>query len=341
MPHVTQFIRLVMRLTDKERAVYRATELAPFRPAKSIAKQLGCREHTVHHALQRLKEKRLFNPQPILNMYMFGFMDFTYFFSLAAIKSKGERKSFIGALTDSPAVSWLGELGGQYHYGVSILANHVLHAKQILDDAVRSSKAAIVSRDLSIRTGTHFFGRKYLYPANLRTSAINPPIHYDSTATTFELDEIDKEILRHLYSHSCPSDRTLASLIGVPAPTINRRRQRLEQHHVIAGYRNYVPAHELGVNRYKIILSCKGFDSALVKQLVRFCNVAPQVTHLIECCGGWDFEIGTELFDASEIVPISEKLYDTFGDQIDSLEVIPEFRGIKFESLPFGKSRQL
>jgi DNA-binding Lrp family transcriptional regulator len=176
-----------------------------------------------------------------------------------------------------------------------------------------------------------------LSPVGLRNGSIHQPIRYDSTTKSIELDQIDKEILRNLYSLSWPSDRALASIMGVPATTINRRRQRLEQSHVIAGYRNHVAARSLGVNRYKIILSYKSFEALCVKRLVKFCMLTPQITHLIECCGGWDFEVGTELFDASEIVPISEKLYDLFGDQIHLLEVIPEFRGIKFESLPFHR----
>jgi DNA-binding Lrp family transcriptional regulator len=326
-----------MRLSEKERAVYRAMELAPLRSAKSVAEQLGYREHTVYHALLRLKEKSLFRPQPVLNMYMFGYMDFTFFFSLSAGKSLTERKVFISALSASSAVSWLGELGGRYHYGVSILARHVLGAKEVLDTAAQRSKALIVSRELSIRTGTNFFGRKYIFSSGIRESTMPPPIRYDSVASSFKLDEIYKVILRCLYTHSCPSDRSLATMTGIPAPTISRRRQRLEGNKVIAGYRNQVSAHQLGVNRYKIVLSCKGLDATLVKQLRRFCLVMPQVTHLIECCGGWDYEIGVELFEASEIVPISERLYDSFGDNINSLEVIPEFRGIRFESFPFDK----
>lgn len=123
----------------------------------------------------------------------------------------------------------------------------------------------------------------------------------------------------------------------MPKTTFERRLAALEEKGVIAGYVNSLPSTVLGLEQYKVLVRLRGASSVSREALKGYCERDTHITHLIECFGNWDFEIGIEVTRGLETVDITSKLYEILSTDIQELEVLPEFECLKFVNCPWGE----
>ena len=220
-----------MYIPEAARSIFVQRELCPSRSAEEIARVLKIKASTVRYQLSKLEDLKLVEPRPIVNPYKLGYIDYTYLFSLSSTKNEEQRNALIDTLVRSPEVSWVGELGGSYHYGVSILALSVADVLTYLDRLTSSFGELFHERLFSIRYASNIFGRRYISGE----CAACPSIQYATTSTIIELDDLDKKIISGMFEFPDLSLRGLARELQIALTTLDRRRGNLEDNGVIAG----------------------------------------------------------------------------------------------------------
>lgn len=318
-----------MKLSQKEREILGAYELRANAPVRQVRRDLKYREHSIRYAIKRLLDRKVIIPVPLVNMHALGDMVFNIFFSVGPEK-KSDKRAFLQALIEEENITWVGEFGGEFQYGLAVYAPHMRILIDILDNLSKRFQRIFFEKAISSQIGTTVFNRKYLSakrvgPAALSTGFFSEPV---------QIDQLDDRILRALCSHSEYSRSDLAKKLQVPLSTLELRMKRLEQKKVIVGYMFAANPACYGLQSYKLLIYGKGIDRRISNEIKRYAQTHSDIVYLIECIGNWDYEIGVEAERTEKVSEIIEEIYERFGTAVNSIKLLTKFRDLKIRWYP-------
>ena len=321
-----------LRLDQRERDIISAAQLRRAAPVAKLRKLTGYRDHTIRYALQNCLESGVIRRGVFVNLFRLGFTQYEIFFSLSS-EQKDSREKLLRALIDSEQVSWVGDLGGEYHYAINICVRDVREVADFMEDLAARLGLIFVEKAVAARLSLSFFGNKYL-SAKQNTRGT---LAYATTRDRVSIDETDHQILAALIRLNCPSRRDVAREIGLPFSTVDFRIRRLEQSKVIEGYYYRLDPALLGVQSYLLLVSAKGFKAERRESFLRFCREHLHIVLLIEAIGSWDFEIVVDVEESRRIIQVVQEIHDAFGAYIHSVKILPSFDYPKVREYPFRK----
>jgi hypothetical protein len=79
----------------------------------------------------------------------------------------------------------------------------------------------------------------------------------------------------------------------------------------------------------------KTVDEKFKRSLFDFCAKHQNVNFLIEYLGAWDYEIGVEVENAKDILTITEQVYASFAEMLNTVKVLQVFDYPKVSKYPF------
>ncbi len=318
-----------MKLTDKEATILAAAELRAQAPIEILRKESGYREHIVRHALRRLREREVIRPLPVINLHQIGFSVYNVFFSSAAL-GKAARQALVKSFVSAPEVMWVGEFGGEYHYGVAFCASRPAHVIDFLHSISRKHKDVFLEKAVSLTISSTLYPRRYLTSKKLSVE----PIFIRYTNDPVEVDELDMRILGALSTFGDLSHRQLASKVRVPLSTLELRIKKLREKKVIVGDIYVVSPSKFERQSYKLLIYTKGIDPELSKKMHAFCSQHPDVVYLFECFGVWGFEMGVEVPAQEDVSVIMQEVYEAFGSSVTNIKLLTKFRYPKVRWFP-------
>lgn len=317
------------KLSPRERLLLAVVELGAQLPYAEIARRLKTKEHTARYALLKLQEENIISlPRPIIDWNRLGIIHHSLFFSLGSKGIRG-REKLLKVLHADPEVSWIFELGGEFHFGISLSVRDVRAMVDFLKKLSVQFGDVIFSKSLTTQVAFHYYGRRYFSPNIKGRSAVNFCIHQK---TPIVIDEVDQAIIKGLTTEQYRSLREFSNRINIPHPTVDRRVRSLEQRGVIRGYFHWIDTDKLGVQRFVLLANARGLSSSFMTELLRYAEEELNVVYLTECIGEWDFEIGIEVDSSHAVSLLTQRLYERLGDSIQSLNVIPILKYFKYRN---------
>ncbi len=317
------------KLSDKEAKVIRALELCADRPMREVRKETGLRDHTIRYYLRRLIERRVVVERPFINVYPLGYSDYAIYFSVAAEKTQ-TRERFLRDLVETPQITHVATLGGDYQYGMSVCSRELNEVIEFLERESERFPQLICNKELSIRHSLTLFGRKYLRAGDGEAQQLG----FGGRRGSVTLDERDAEILSALEDGGFESLRDLGRALGIPIATLHYRLESLKSKGVLVGMMYEVNAAAFGMQMYRILFYPRGASGDLRKRLFQFAKRHPYVVFHIECLGNWDYEWGVEVQRPEEIVGVTEEVYRNFGTELHSVKILPVFQYLKVRNFP-------
>ncbi len=320
-----------MRLEQKEKAVLSAIQMHGNRSVAEIASLTGLRNTTVRYQLDALRRREvLSDPQPFIDVYRLGYIECVIYFSLSA-DNQQEKGLLLQTLAETRSVSWVCEHGGEYQYSVGICARHLSEVIVLLNQVSEQHEINFFEKSISVRLSVIYMGRKFL---------LDGPPEYEpfiarDTGATIEFDEKDREVLSLLAQENGSSMSKLAKLADVPLSTFERRKRRLEDKKVILGYFARIDSTQLGMHKYKLLITAKGINPKLRQSLCEYARTARYIGLFSECVGSWDYECFIEVPSPRGVSEVVEQLYDTFGSALSSIKVLTIFGYTKYRMYPF------
>ena len=149
------------------------------------------------------------------------------------------------------------------------------------------------------------------------------------------IDALDHAILQRLTNGDGGSIRDLAHQLTASPATVERRVTRLEREGVILRWIYSINTERLGRHAFRLLLSTPHSSTALDSKLRQFCGRHPAVTMLIQCLGGWDYEVEVELEDPKDVTVIAQQLLEVFEGILEQVQICSELRDWKFSLYPF------
>lgn len=319
-----------IKLSEKERNILLCSQLDAKAPTSLIRSKTGYRDHSIRYALQRALERDLLKRRCFVNLCRFGFTQYEIYFSLSSEK-KYSRDEVLEIFLNSEKISWVGELGGEYRYGLNICVRNICEVADFFNHLSQKFGLLFQEKAVAARLSLRYFGNKYLSKEKFHDSYLS----YEATERTSEFDETDHRILTGLMEVDHSSHRDLARKTGLPFSTLEYRIKRLELNKIICGYYYQINSQLLGVQSFLLLVNVKGFTEKMRKRFVLFCKEHPNIVVLIEAIGNWDFELEVEVEDSREIRTLTQELHDSFGTYIQSIKVLPSFGYPKVREYPF------
>jgi DNA-binding Lrp family transcriptional regulator len=296
---------------------------------KAAAKHLRTRESTVRYQLSNLIDRGLATRAPFLNIYPLGLRYLNMYFSTTG-GAAADLEGLLGALIRSPRVSWLAEIGGDYHFGMACVVRHTEDVQQLFREIKPKSLELIFEKVFTTHLSLRMYPLKFLssrkYPF--------PFIGYRRENEVPKTDELELKILKCLSDDRITTGREVARRIGAPHSTVEDRLTRLERNKILTGTWLQVNFRMLGFQSYKLLLYTRGVHAALAIEMEKFCQEHPRVDSFIECIGEWDFEVGLVVEGPEQVTEITRALSDRFAASLHHIKTIPLFRVLKLSQFP-------
>jgi DNA-binding Lrp family transcriptional regulator len=321
----------MLRLSPKEREIYFFSQLQAETPVTQIEELKDYQEHSVRYHLQSGLERKIIVPRAFINLNRLGLNQYQIYFSLSS-GTKALRQSLIESLSESERVSWLGQMGGDFQYGVNLAARSVSEIAALLYQLSEEYGVLFVDKVIAERLWFKYFGNKYLS----RKKRKKRELSYQITRDSYVIDELDHRILSKLTSVGVRSSRLLARELGVAQTTVDYRLRKLEQAGVILGYYYELQSALVGIQSFILLISMKSLSHETTRRLEEFCRQDPNVVILIHSFGSWEFEVGVEAEDSRFTTEIVERFYDCFGANINWIRILPAFANLKVLEYPFS-----
>ena len=319
-----------MRLTENETKVLSVLHMEANAPAAFVEKRTGLPNHTINYCLRSLHERELITRVPFIDLSKLGYMNYGI---LAAISSEDRktRDRFRRFLIESPGVSFVSELGGEYQYWFAYETKSMTDVRDFLDSLEPRFGPILVHKAIAARIQFLDFRLSYALGNSCRVKSIS----WRDEPGSLVLDKQDHQILKAISVADMKSNREVARELGLANSTFESRLRRLRERKILIGYRYLLNTVALGVQHFAILLFTKGSGSQFRERLKQFAFDHPNIRFLVQSIGGWDYELGVETFDSRIMSAVTEDIYEQFGTDLISIKVLPVFQYLKIQLYPF------
>jgi len=318
-----------IRLSQKEAAVLDATQLEADLTVDEIRKRTKLRDHTIRYAMKRLEERRVFQFAAFIDLARLGYTLHNVFFSISA-DSKKTREAFLQELQKAEEIVWVAEFGGDFQYAIEICARHITDVRNVLNRLSEKFGHLFFQKAVSTQFSSHLFSRGYFQNKKVRPKVLS----ISQTPDTVTIDDLDRTVLLALGRAPSDSHRSIAQRLNIPLSTFELRVKRLKKQGVFKGRFLNVEASAFGYGSYKLLVYVKGVSATLGLRLREFCSRHPNCVSLYECFGAWDFELGVEVESPQAVPQIVQEVYDEFGDELNTIQMLTKFRDRKVILFP-------
>lgn len=311
-----------MRIRDTDQALLAALQFDGRAELTTIAKRLKTPVHSLHYSLRRLEQAGIVRRGLIVNYRLLGYEQFEILFSMNP-ESQRAKQDLLKALRSHPLVIWIAELGGDYQYGISLCAESVSHASELIEGIAKKHGNIFSKKTVAGIVSLAYFRKKYL--AARGTVLAPAALTVGKAEVNSVVDETDIRILASLFKGQHASDQALARQAGIPRTTVAFRLKRLEEKGVILRHIYFISAAKLGMMNFKLLVAARGVQPSLSVTLYRFAAEAKSITMFIHCLGSWDYELVVEVREHAEVIAVVEELTHRFSEEIYDIKVLSVF----------------
>ena len=316
-----------MKLSEKQKMLIAHIELQANASAAQLAEETGLRPHVVRHALDFLKEKNILFPNAAIDPAYLGLVVQGANFSYPCQNEK-EREKLLDLLKKTPEVSVARELAGEYQFGIRLVVPKPENAELLFAKISQVSKGYFSNKIMATWLRWSRFRHK-IYSD--RPTAVNSIDFGRELADKKRalLDDIDRNILRHLAAPVLIANAQIARLLKLPKQTVDRRVKRMEEAQVICGYGYSVSGEKCGLQTYRLLIWLRQQKNDFFQNFFSFAQNHPYIKQLVQCSGNWDYELGLRTEHPREVPVVVQSIYTAYPDQIASIKLLPVLARIK------------
>ncbi len=295
-------------------------------PITQLAKKLRLNRNTVEYRLNRLVEKRIIKQfVTLFNPLAFNNQLYKIYLQLQNINETKE-KEIIEYLQTLP-LYWLAKSYGKWDFMVGIRANSPKEFNKIKLDVLSKLEEHIVNKNITLMVNAPFFDRDYLVD-----NKVHARMKYFLQDIVIPLDDKDKQILKILSTNSRTTSIDISSKVNLSLKTTIQRIKRLEKGNVIIGYKISLNLEKIGCKFMKAFISLKNVAERDHKRFIAYCMNLPNLIHLVECIGEWDFEPEFEITNEQEFYNILNSIRTEFSKIIKTIDVVTIVKEFEYKA---------
>ena len=315
-------------LSSNERRVLAALHLDADLKVDTLRTLTKLKTHTVHYTLARLKERKIIRWLPYVDIYALGMHYTMILFSVAA--NDAQRRQLTKTILQNKTCTWFAEIGGQYHYGITLATQSSAEAAQVFATLIASRGLRVINRSIAVRTRLTDIHRGYLWPYDemIRSAPRGlrlPPKTRDLAPIPqrMAISEAEQQVLTILNHADFTSYRAVGLTSGMPLATFESRIKALRMKKILLGSTYLINPTLINRHAFKLIIQAQQPSPSLYGKLLAYTQMLPEAYHLVEAFGDWDYELNVEVAEPRAMTQITQNLYRDFPSEIRAIESLP------------------
>jgi DNA-binding Lrp family transcriptional regulator len=316
------------KISENQLKVLSTIQIDGGHSAHSIAKATHLSEAIVRRTLSQLTDQGIIHRRTVINPYAIGYTMYGVLLRCSG-RIYERREDLIAFLVASPRVSYVGEIGGAFALRIGLVTRRNEEKTDFFDILAERFGDLVEEKSVLALEGL------VDYPLQcIGASPKSKPLAIVSHTRQHDADDVDIKILRRVSEIGDGSTTQIAREIGIPPTTVEYRISRMRERGIIVGSRYLIDISKFGYSSFVQFVKIRGCGRDTRASMYEFCLRHPNIYYSVHFCGTWDFEIGTIVENASDIVGVSNGLYATYKDQLLALETLPLLRYYKVSNFP-------
>lgn len=267
----------------------------------------------------------------MLNPHALGLTDYCIFFRAEGAEANA-RKKIINTCLRAHDVAYLAELGGHYQWSMSIFCSSIFDVEKFFKTLSDELPHTAFTYTFAIRAEWILLHRSYL-SAHLPHQT--PLIRAESPQNN-SLDGRDRVIINGITQHPGFSVNALSKIIQIPEATIRRRVQFFHESKILIGIPYHIDSTAIGVLAFRVLIQLRQQSLKTVSAIRSFAQKHMNSSAFVRCFGSWDIEINFEVSEAEAAGRFVQQLYDRFGINIYSTQLLNELKIHKLHNFQFS-----
>lgn len=329
----------MFKLTEQQQEILSAAHLRAALSPRVIARELKLQERTVRYHLHKLLALGIIREAPFLNVYPLGLRYYNVYFSHEGLRSKDLQRA-VDLMRASDRVSWLAEMGGEFHMALSLLVRDADECADHLANFAAKFPGLFLQKQIAVHRSLRVFPAKYLSSRKAAPVALGYGDFKEQDGEALcQIDDLDHDVLKLMSRKQLTSVRAIARELGRPHTTVALHMRKLTESKIVGGYWFPIDSKRLGYQTLKLLIFCRGVSAQQAAELRRYAAEHRNIVYCIECLGSWDFELGLDVRTDGGVADIVAGIHDTFSQFIQLIKVVPMFRVLKWSLYPFDAAR--
>jgi Lrp/AsnC family transcriptional regulator, leucine-responsive regulatory protein len=294
-----------------------------------IARKVRLSKPAVEYRLKRFeKNKIIFSYYAVIDFTKLGYSQYKIYFNFQDTNLEDEKKIINYWIKSNNSV-WVAQIRGRWDLAVSVLAKSNFEFGKILGDFMNKFAKFVLEKDVLLTEYSSIYAKEYL------TETKPSEFIYGLPSKIYELDEIDKKILKTLSTNARINIIKLSEKTKLSRDIINYRLKKLAKEKIFVQYKCYLNLQNSGINHYKIIFRTKNFDEKTEKLIKDYASRHKKATQFLKLIGSWDLEIEFETEGEDELYKILTDIRRKFSKIILDFDILRITKTYKYNYFPF------
>ena len=319
-----------MKLDLKDKKILYELDLNSRATLNEIAKKVGLSKQVVDYRLKNLiKESAIKQFYTIINFSKLGYTQYKLYLKFQNVNVKTEKEIIVCWVNNKNSV-WVASCRGRWDLTVSILAKDINDFGEILGNFINQYGLFVLEKDVLITQISPVFTKAYLTEKKEKKK-----FSYGGKIEHYELDDIDKKILRTLSTNARLTILEMIDQLSLTRDVINYRMKKLTKDNILSQYRISINLDKIDHKLYKIILRLHSLTPEKEKQLITYIASHSHGMQYLKLVGSWDVELEFEIKDDEQLHDILLEIRNNFSEIIRDYDTLLIHQEHKLNYYPF------
>ncbi|MEK6825278.1 MAG: Lrp/AsnC family transcriptional regulator [Nanoarchaeota archaeon] len=297
---------------------------------KELGKKIGLSEQAIGYKLKRLEEEGIIKKYvTFVNTPALGYTHYKVLLRLHKTNVEKE-KEIISFLVKNKNVRWVVSCSGKWDINFSILAKSPQTFTDIYREIEHKIGEYISEKSVSLLILSPGLTKGYLVgQAGVKVR------RYGEKIIGWELDSIEKKLLKAISQNSRQNIVNIAEKINSTIDVVRYRLKNLEQEGIISGYTVQLGFDKIGVQRYSIFFTLHKMSDQTEREMFDFAQKQKNIVFMLTMIGTYDLSLEFEVSSYQELESILKRFREEFADNINNFEIILNTEEFKYDFYPF------
>lgn len=302
-------------------------------PQTRLASNVALSKNGVKYRIDRLQERgyiRYFTA--VINLTLLGYSTFTALMRFNA--DIYENEALLDAVTEHPYVDSVTTLSGHWDVFAEFVYEDIPHAQRIID-GFREEFGADLNR-VEPSFSNEILTVDHLPEAFYDDLDVEEREQPQRATETYDVDAVDRQILRTLTRDGRISYADLAEEVGTSLDTVRYRVNNMEDAGVIYRYFPEVDLAKFGYTSYLFTVTLEDADHATVENLKNTVQAHPHVTYAFYDALHQEVTFLAAYREPAAVDRLSRQLRKRYREIIDTQEYVIATENVVFDLFPPG-----
>jgi len=288
----------------------------------ALAKIVKKSKDSVRYRVKKLEEEKIITGyRTWIDYSKLGYRSSTIYLNLINIPEK--KAKLIEDLKKDKRVYWLGVAEGVWNIGITYFIKSNNDLFDIKSELLSKYKDLIV--DSKITSLASVSTHEKIFFVNEKSSFIT----FTENIENYELENIEKKILKELYNDSKINLSDLAFKTKSTIDIVRSRMKKLEKLGIIIRYTIYIDYRRIGYELYKTFIYLGSHTKEEIEKVMVYAEKSDKIINVVKQIASWDFEfiIFARSFEEysntiNELTKTNPKMFKKFETSIMSEDII-------------------